>query len=148
MADEKWYADLVSKIVTKGDIGAAGIGFGAGIILDAVLHMTGLIPLGMGGAGGAALALGLKNAVQATFGSPPQKKALPEAEQVNLAYRNLHDLLRERNLTQQIYLLERYHDLWRTKLLKNEDFLERMRLLVLDPPDSPPPTRKISPPTF
>ena len=144
MPDERSYFDFLSRITSKGDIGAAAIGNSVGIILDPAINKSGLEPLGLGGACGAALALGVKNSVQAAMDSSSQKRTLPKLDNLELAYRNLIDLLTERQLSQNITTLDKYHDLWRIKLLTDEEFKERMRALIIESPAPSIRIRKIS----
>ncbi len=152
MSGENWYSDLLSKLTSKGDIGAAGLGFGVGMILDVVLHLTGTVPLGMGGAAGAALALGAKNSIQAVSGSlsgkQTDKQLHIERDDVELAYRNLIDLLTERQQQHKISLLNRYYDLWRIKLFTDDEFKERMRALILDEINPAVQVKRVTGPNF
>jgi len=58
------FSELLPKITTKGDIGAAGVRLAIGYFVDAALHPFG-IPPGTASLYSAAAAVGLKNILQA-----------------------------------------------------------------------------------
>lgn len=72
MADDKSLFDILPKIATKSDIGAAGIGLAIGYLLDSAFHPFGMPPREASMYAGAG-AIGIKNAIQAWWESRSRK---------------------------------------------------------------------------
>lgn len=130
--------ELLSKIATRGDAAAAGIGFVLGLPIDYLL-LHAAIPPGVASGYSAVAVWSLKNAIQSAFGA--QKKARTEHDQrkrretskgsLEERANRLKQFLEKQNNEEDLDTLERYRDLWDMKLISDADFESCLHSMVI-----------------
>ena len=112
-------SDFLSKASTHGEIGAALIGFAAGVVIDGFLHSPAGIPPSTGGVIGLSSFLGIKHSLQAIFGPPHARRK---------ERRRLKSLYEEVKRGAPPQTIHTQHDLWERGIISDEEFQKNLNV--------------------
>jgi hypothetical protein len=116
--------DFLSKASTHGDIGAALVGFAAGVIIDGCFHSPAGIPPSTGGVIGLSTFLGVKQSVQAII--DPIRVKRKERKRLEKLYAEVKRQQDEPRTITPTQTIDYLYGLWKRGAITNEEFNDKL----------------------